>query len=102
MNEPKTFGHDELMGLLRARMGDAQGPVPQEVERDPEAGNYAVLFSTALGQAVLLDLCKKTLLNPTWRPGADASHGYFREGQNSIVQHMIDMAFKGEEPTDER
>lgn len=30
-----------------------------------------------------------TIDQPTWYPGEDASHGYAREGQNSIVREIF-------------
>jgi hypothetical protein len=48
--------------------------------------HYARVFSTDSGQIILADLRNKTIEQPTWTPGEDASHGYAREGQNSVVR----------------
>ena len=45
-------------------------------------------FSTEAGQRVLDYLRRATYLQPTWYPGEEASHGYAREGQNSIVREI--------------
>ena len=45
-------------------------------------------FSTEAGQVVLNYLKSVTLEQPGWYPGEDPSHGYAREGQNSIVREI--------------
>ena len=45
-------------------------------------------FTSASGKRVLDYLRRSTYLQPTWYPGEDASHGYAREGQNSIVREI--------------
>lgn len=47
------------------------------------------VFSSRDGSKVLSYLKKITIDRPTWYPGEDASHGYAREGQNSIVRDIF-------------
>jgi hypothetical protein len=54
-------------------------------------------FSTEAGQTVLDFLRGMTLEQPSWYPGEDASHGYAREGQNSIVREILRRIQKGRE-----
>lgn len=54
---------------------------------------YAHVFSSEEGRKVLADLRAKTIEQPTWYPGEEASHGFAREGQNSIVR-MIEERIK--------
>lgn len=45
-------------------------------------------FSSASGRKVLKHLRSMTIEQPAWYPGAEASHGYAREGQDSIVRYI--------------
>ena len=49
---------------------------------------YLRVFGSDDGQKVLAHLRSLTIEQPTWYPGEDASHGYAREGQNSIVREI--------------
>lgn len=48
----------------------------------------ASVFGTPQGREVLAFLRARTIEQPCWVPGQDASHGYAREGQNSIVREI--------------
>ena len=50
---------------------------------------YMRVFSSEEGQKVLNHLRSITIDQPAWTPGSDASFGYSREGQNSIVREII-------------
>lgn len=54
---------------------------------------YAHVFGSDEGMKVLNDLRARTIEQPSWYPGEDASHGFAREGQNSIVR-MIEERIK--------
>lgn len=54
---------------------------------------YAHLFGSPEGLKVLSDLRSRTIEQPSWYPGEDPSHGFAREGQNSIVR-MIEERIK--------
>ena len=51
--------------------------------------NFKRTFTTPAGKKVLAHLHAQTLDQPSWSPGGDASFGYAREGQNSIVREII-------------
>jgi len=52
-------------------------------------------FSTEAGQKVLEYLKGITIDQPSWYPGEDPSHGFAREGQNSIVREIIKRIERG-------
>ena len=56
---------------------------------------YVRCFSTEAGQEVLDHLKAMTLDQPSWFPGEDPSHGFAREGQNSIVREILRRIEKG-------
>jgi len=49
---------------------------------------YANVFNTTDGRKVLEEL-RKILNGSTWNPDRTENHGYYREGQNSIIRHII-------------
>ena len=49
---------------------------------------YLRVFGSDDGQGLLRHLRAQTIEQPTWYPGQEASHGYAREGQNSIVREI--------------
>ncbi len=57
--------------------------------------NFVRCFSTEAGQEVLGYLKSVTVDVPSWYPGEDPSHGFAREGQNSIVREMIKRIERG-------
>lgn len=57
--------------------------------------NFVRMFSTEEGKVVLDYLVSMTLDQPTWYPGEDPSHGYAREGQNSIVREIMKRIERG-------
>ncbi len=52
-------------------------------------------FSTEAGAEVLDYLKSMTLDQPSWYPGEDPSHGFAREGQNSIVREITRRIERG-------
>ena len=46
------------------------------------------VFSTRDGKKLLTHFRQITIEQPTWFPGEDASHGYAREGQNSMIRDI--------------
>jgi len=56
---------------------------------------YVRCFSTEAGQEVLDHLKAMTLDQPSWFPGEDPSHGFAREGQNSVVREMLRRVERG-------
>ena len=49
---------------------------------------YFKTFNTEAGRKVLKHLRSKTIEQPSWFPGEDPSHGFAREGQNSIIRDI--------------
>ena len=49
---------------------------------------FVQCFSAEAGQKVLEHLRAITIETPTWFPGDDPSHGFHREGQNSLVREI--------------
>lgn len=45
-------------------------------------------FGTEEGQKVLAWMRHSYLEQPCWQPGADASLGQWREGQNSVIRNI--------------
>lgn len=59
-----------------------------EEQRDDIDRLYLRVFASDDGQKLLTHLRSLTIEQPTWYPGEDASHGYAREGQNSLVREI--------------
>jgi len=59
-----------------------------EEQRDDIDRLYLRVFGSDDGQKLLEHLRSLTIEQPTWYPGEDASHGYAREGQNSLVREI--------------
>ena len=57
--------------------------------------NFVRCFSTEAGQQVLEYLKAVTIGVPSWYPEEDPSHGFAREGQNSIVREIIKRVERG-------
>lgn len=59
---------------------------PEATELDK---TFLRAFNTEDGRKVLAYLKACTIDQPSWTPGAEASHGYMREGQNSITREIF-------------
>lgn len=60
----------------------------QQIDKDDVDRLYQRVFGSDDGQKLLTHLRSMTIEQPTWYPGEDASHGYAREGQNSLVREI--------------
>lgn len=60
----------------------------QQVDKDDVDRLYLRVFGSDDGQKLLTHLRSMTIEQPTWYPGEEASHGYAREGQNSLVREI--------------
>lgn len=49
---------------------------------------FARVFGSAEGAELLRILRQQTIEQPSWVPGQDSSHGFAREGQNSLVREI--------------
>ena len=61
----------------------ADEPTVEEVDK-----LHLRVFSTADGAKLLKYLRSVTIEQPTWYPGEDSSHGFAREGQNSLIREI--------------
>jgi len=59
-----------------------------EDNRDDIDRLYLRVFGSEDGQKLHEHLRSLTIEQPTWYPGEHASHGYAREGQNSLVREI--------------
>jgi hypothetical protein len=60
----------------------------QQVDKDDIDRLYLRVFASDDGAKLLTHLRSLTIEQPTWYPGEEASHGYAREGQNSLVREI--------------
>jgi len=60
----------------------------QQVDKDDIDRLYLRVFASDDGAKLLTHLRALTIEQPTWYPGEEASHGYAREGQNSLVREI--------------
>jgi hypothetical protein len=63
-------------------------PAGEDATQDTVNKMYARVFSTTDGLKVVEHLRQKTLDQPCFSPGSDASYGFAREGQNSVVREI--------------
>lgn len=67
----------------------------QKVSQDDIDIAFVRCFSTEAGQQVIDHLKAMTLDQPSWFPGEDPSHGFAREGQNSVVREILRRIERG-------
>jgi len=79
INEAKKKQSDEQMDAIKA-----------------ECSIYAAVFNTSEGHKIMERL-KAVLNSPTWSPEKDTNYGYFREGQNDIIRHIVNRVNKAKE-----
>ena len=70
------------------QLADPEIARKQQVDKDDVDRLYLRVFGSDDGQKLLTHLRSLTIEQPTWYPGEDASHGYAREGQNSLVREI--------------
>jgi hypothetical protein len=70
------------------RTADVNVTKKQQVDKDDVDRLYLRVFGSDDGQKLLTHLRSLTIEQPTWYPGEDASHGFAREGQNSLVREI--------------
>lgn len=77
-----TEGWDGLRSV------EPQTRMTQQDNQDDIDRLYLRVFGSDDGQKLHEHLRSLTIEQPTWYPGEDASHGYAREGQNSLVREI--------------
>jgi hypothetical protein len=56
---------------------------------DADCRLYALCFNTDAGKKVL-ELMKAAIeAQPTWNPDMKPEYGYYREGQNDVLRHIL-------------
>jgi hypothetical protein len=70
------------------RQVEPQFRVDNQQSNDDIDRLYLRVFGSDDGQELLAHLRALTIEQPTWYPGEEASHGYAREGQNSLVREI--------------
>ena len=70
------------------RTVEPQTRLTQQDNQDDIDRLYLRVFGSEDGQQLLTHLRSLTIEQPTWYPGESASHGYAREGQNSLVREI--------------
>jgi len=77
-----------LDGWEGLQLADPEIAKKQQVDKDDVDRLYLRVFGSDDGQKLLTHLRSLTIEQPTWYPGEDASHGFAREGQNSLVREI--------------
>ena len=75
-------------GWETLRLVEPETRKTQQNEQDDIDRLYLRVFGSDDGQKLLTHLRSLTIEQPTWYPGEDASHGFAREGQNSLVREI--------------
>tara|TARA_R110000796_G_scaffold8986_2_gene30881 strand:+ start:1156 stop:1422 length:267 start_codon:yes stop_codon:yes gene_type:complete len=70
------------------RTVEPQERLTQQDNQDDIDRLYLRVFGSDDGQKLHEHLRSLTIEQPTWYPGEDASHGFAREGQNSLVREI--------------
>ena len=70
------------------RSVEPQSRLTQQDNQDDIDRLYLRVFASEDGQKLHEHLRSLTIEQPTWYPGEDASHGFAREGQNSLVREI--------------
>ena len=79
----KTIEGWESLNLVQPELRRTQQESQDDIDR-----LYLRVFGSDDGQGLLTHLRSLTIEQPTWYPGEDASHGFAREGQNSLVREI--------------
>ncbi len=91
--DPKQGGWKNLEHIMEGKPSQEQ-MMERAQKRYREAKIYHEVFGPkGPGKKVLEDLMNRTIRLATWpngKPAAEANnHGFFREGQNSMVMHIL-------------
>ena len=89
INDPGWDGVDADNEPIRLKNMDLQRDMDIQFHR---------CFTSEAGKKVLEHLRSITIEQPAWVPGADASFGYAREGQNSLVREIEQRMRRTNEP----
>lgn len=84
-----------MEGWESLRQADNTELAQNKIAQDDLNIMFVRCFSTEAGAEVLEHLKSMTLNQPSWYPGEDPSHGFAREGQNSIVREIVRRVERG-------
>ncbi|HEY7805082.1 MAG TPA: hypothetical protein VIC30_11715 [Orrella sp.] len=84
-----------MEGWDSLREADNAGLAQNKIAQDDLDLAFVRCFATEAGAEVLEYLKSVTLNQPSWYPGEDPSHGFAREGQNSIVREIVRRIERG-------
>jgi hypothetical protein len=84
-----------MEGWESLRQADNTELAQNKIAQDDMNIMFVRCFSTEAGAEVLEYLKSMTLDQPSWYPGEDPSHGFAREGQNSIVREIVRRVERG-------
>ena len=84
-----------MEGWESLRQADNSALAKNKVAQNDLDIMFVRCFSTEAGAEVLEYLKSMTLNQPSWYPGEDPSHGFAREGQNSIVREIVRRVERG-------
>tara|TARA_S200002703_G_C3731370_1_gene224789 strand:+ start:352 stop:615 length:264 start_codon:yes stop_codon:yes gene_type:complete len=84
-----------MEGWESLRQADNTELAQNKIAQDDLNIMFVRCFSTEAGAEVLEYLKSMTLNQPSWYPGEDPSHGFAREGQNSIVREIVRRVERG-------
>lgn len=84
-----------MEGWESLRQADNTELAQTKIAQDDLNIMFVRCFSTEAGAEVLEYLKSMTLNQPSWYPGEDPSHGFAREGQNSIVREIVRRVERG-------
>lgn len=85
----------EMEGWDSLRQSENEDLAKNQTKQADLDMQFTRCFATESGQAVLAHLRHLTLDQPSWYPGEDPSHGYAREGQNSIIREILRRIERG-------
>jgi hypothetical protein len=84
-----------MEGWDSLRQADNTDLAKKHIAQDELDLVFVRCFSTEAGVEVLDYLKSMTLDQPSWYPGEDPSHGFAREGQNSIMREILRRIERG-------
>ena len=84
-----------MEGWDSLRQADNTDLAKNQLAQDELDLMFVRCFSTEAGAEVLEHLKAITLDQPSWFPGEDPSHGFAREGQNSVVREILRRIERG-------
>ena len=83
INKDSPWGIDRLNEQVKGISEE------QKAALNDECMLYGQCFGTAAGIKILEIIKEELDSQPTWNPSLDPKYGYYREGQNDVIRHII-------------